>query len=184
MKDNDDDVVAKQTVVMTYKKLPIEFNIAFSEYLKLKFNKNEDAMNANEQKEFEIIFQLGLIEAKRKLFSNISTLLHKEKKPRRDVWENLGRIAKEFLNCNTYPKIPSYALTNLLNKSIGKKEHRTLLDYRKTVLRYCNYDEEIIDKCRDSRLGEIDVSFYVSMIPKQYVAVTSSSFNVEGEKTF
>jgi len=173
--NNDDDVAVKQAVIMTNKKLPLKLNKEFGEFLKLKFNKNEDAITINEQREFEIIFQLGLIESKRRLFSGESALLHKGKKPRNDVWERLGRIAKEFLNCSTYPIIPNYAFSNLLNKALGKKDLRVIRDYRKTVLLYCRIDEEIIDNCSDSRLGELDVAFFVSLIPKQFIAASSTS---------
>ena len=176
MRKKDDDVAANsQRIVMTYKKLSLELYKAFSDFLKLKFNNNVRAINANEEKEFETVFHLGLIQAKNNLFSGTSTLLHKGKNPRRDVWENLGRIAREFLNCNTYPIIPSYALGNLLNKALGNRDPRVIKDYRKTVLLYCNFNEECIDRCKDSRLGEIDVTFFVSQIPKQYIATSSTS---------
>jgi len=183
---NDDDVVVNdqqltvQHNTMTYKKLSLETNKAFSDYLNLKFNKNEEATNLNEENEFEKVVNLGLIQAKIILYSNNSILLHKGKKPRRDVWENLGRIAKEFLNYPTYPKISSCDFAHLLNKALGNKDQRTIYDYRETILLYCNFNKEIIDRCSDSRLGDIDVGFFVSLIPKQYLTTSStSSFTLE-----
>ncbi len=179
-KDDVDDVVNGQQLTVhsnnkTYKKLSLGLNKAFSDYLKLKLNNNEEAINVNEEYEFENIVNLGLIQAKTNLFSKHSILLHKGKKPRSDVWDRLGRIAKAFLDCKTYPKIPSYGLAQLLNKALGDRDYRVIQDYRKTVLSYCNFDEQIINRCNDSRLGEIDVAFFVSQIPKQYLTTSSTS---------
>jgi hypothetical protein len=179
-RENDVDVAEHSQQVMSYKQLPISFLRDFSKFLSIKYNKNENAINNNEQKEFELTFQLGIIQAKRNLFSKQSSLLHKGKKPRTDVWKKLGFICYEFLKCNTYPLIPSYALSNILNSALGNKDPRVIKDYRKTVLENCNFDENVIDNCKDSRLGEIDVSFFVSQIPKQYITSSTSSSFIEG----
>lgn len=180
---NDNDVVAQQLIssdVITHQKISLNLRKEFTNYLKLKFCNNEKAIDVNEQKEFEHIFKSGLIQAKNLLFTKESSLLHKGKKPRKDVWYNLGRIASEFLNCSSYPIIQSQYLSQILNKSLGDKDFRVIKDYRKTVLLYCNKDELIIDRSNDSRLGELDVTFFVTQVPKQYLTTSStSSFGVE-----
>lgn len=175
---NDDDVVAQQLIsspIITHQKISLKLRKEFTNYLKLKFCNNEKAIDIYEQKEFEYLFNLGLIQAKKLLFTKESSLLHKGKKPRKDVWRNLGRIASEFLNCSSCPVIPSQYLSQILNKSLGDKDPRVIKDYRKTVLQYCNKDELIIDRCSDSRLGELDVTFFISQVPKQYLTISSTS---------
>jgi len=180
-KENDDVVVARQQTVMTHIQIPISLRKIFSDYLKLKFNRNEDAINVNEQKELESLFQLGLIQAKRSLYSKESTLLINGKKPRDDEWKRLGWIAFEFSNCNCLSKIPSSELSKFLNKALGNMCDRSIIKYRKIVLENCNFDEQTIDKCKDSRLGEIDVTFFISQIPKQYITSSSTSSFIEGD---
>ena len=181
---NDDDVVVTQQLIsspiITHQKISLKLRKELTNYLKLKYCNNEKAIDVNEQKEFEYIVNLGLIQAKKLLFTKESSLLHKGKKPRKDVWRNLGRIASEFLNCSSQPIIPSQYLSQILNKSLGDKDFRVIKDYRKTVLLYCNKDELTIDRSNDSRLGELDVTFFVSQVPKQYLTTSStSSFGVE-----
>ena len=181
---NDDDVVVTQQLIsspiITHQKISLKLRKELTNYLKLKYCNNEKAIDIYEQKEFEYIVNLGLIQAKKHLFTKESSLLHKGKKPRKDVWRNLGRIASEFLNCNSCPVIPSQYLSQILNKSLGDKDPRVIKDYRKTVLLYCNKDELAIDRSNDSRLGELDVTFFISQVPKQYLTTSStSSFGVE-----
>ena len=100
-KDDDDVVVNDQQLTiqcdtMTYKKLSLRTYRFFSDYLKLKFNKNEDAINKNEEQEFDNVVQLGIITATKNLFVSYSELLHKGRKPRKDVWKKLGKIAIEW----------------------------------------------------------------------------------------
>lgn len=173
VKENDVDDVAQE--IVTHVKLPLELYKQFSDYLEIKFNKNEESINNQEQKELKYVFNLGLIQAKNNLASNTSPLLHKEKKPRADVWLNLGRIAYGFLQCQTYPIIKAAYLSAILNKALGNKDQRVIKDYRKTVLIYCNINELAIERCKDSRLGELDVSFFVQIIPKQYISESTAS---------
>ena len=176
---NDVDVVArpKTTVDVTY-----DVYQEINRYLLIKYN-NEDLAKQNRDKEIDSIFQLGLIQAKQNLSSDSSSLLHKERKPRKDVWERLGRIAKEFLDCTAYPKIPGGAIPQILNKVLPNRDPRVIRDYRKTILSYCNVREDVINRCtNDSRLGELNVSFFVELIPKQYITSSSTSSFFEEEK--
>ena len=180
---DDDDVTASQlplqSIRITHKKLRLSLYKKFGEYLKIKYSNNEKAIDVNEFKEFEDIINLGLIQAKKTLFSKESNLLHNGKKPRKDVWLNLGKIASKMLNCNSYPIIPSNHLSSILNMSLGIVDPRVKRGYRRTILHYCNVDELIIERCSDSRLGELDVTFFISLIPKQYLTTSStSSFRV------
>ena len=178
--DNDDVDVVNE--IVTHVRLPLKLYKQFSSYLAIKFSKNEEAINNQEQKELAYVFSLGLIHAKNNL-SNTSPLLHKEKIPRADVWQNLGRIAYEFLQIHTYPIIVASSLSAILNKALGNKDPRVIRDYRKTVLLYCNINELAIKKCNDPRLGELDVSLFVTLVPKQYIhpdiAATSTSSLLE-----
>lgn len=178
MLQKNDDVVAAQPQIFqsfTHIQIPLQLYRKISDYLKLKYTYNQNAINLNESKEIEFIINSGLIAATTALHSNNSPLLHKEKPPRRDVWVNLGKIGMEFLNCNSYPIIPSSYLSAILNKALENMDSRVIRDYRKTVLLYCNIHEQIIDKCSDSKLGDLDVSFFIQLIPKQYLATSSTS---------
>lgn len=182
---NDDDVAAQQLIsptILTHQKMSLNLRKQFTDYLKLKYCNNEKAIDVNEQKEFEVIVKYGLIQAQNILFSKTSTLLHKGIPPRKDVWEKLGRIATEFLNYGSYPIIPSQDLTKIINKSLGVRCLRVIKDYRKTVLLYCGKSESVIDRCADSRFGELDVSFFVIQIPAQYRITSSTSSFREDEK--
>jgi len=181
---NDDVVVANQKLILytpkTHVKISLDTRRQFTDYLNLKYDKNEVAINKNEVKELDVIIRLGIIQAKKQFIYKESTLLHKEKKPRKDVWEKLGKIASEFLKCNTYPNIDSTYLPSILNTALGDKDPRVIKDYRNTVLIYCNYNDKAIERTKDSRLGTLDVVTFVSHIPKQYITTSStSSFGVE-----
>lgn len=187
MMKNDDVVAAKANSVtcdlMTHIKIPVPTYKKFGEYVQLKYLSNEDAINKNEQNEIEYVFNIGLSQAISSLFTNDSPLLHKGKKPRRDEWERLGRIASEFLKMERYPYIASTSLQTALNKALGNMDVRTIKEYRSTVLHYCNVDELRIAR-GDTRLGLLDISFFVKLIPRQYIctleATSSTSSLGEG----
>jgi len=161
---NDDDVVVTQRL-RTYTKLDFDIKTQFLQYLKLKYNGNKEAIELNSDKEFDDVVSLGLIQTKQKLFSYDSILLHKERKPRKDVWKKLGKVAAELLNCHTYPKIPSVNITGILNKALGERDYRVIDDYHGTVMDYSQGDN----------IMELDVALFVSLIPKQYITSSSSS---------
>jgi len=174
--NNDDDVVANKNQVLliqtplTNVKMPIDLFKQFSDYLKLKYEKNEEIIIKNEQDEFNKVFSLGLIQS-RKYLSSETTLLHKDRKPRKDVLIKLGLIATEFLRSSDYPKYPASELWTVLNKALGDCDYRVKTDYKKTVLLYCNINENIIDRCTNYKaLGELDVSGFVKLIPKKYIS--------------
>ncbi len=187
MENNVDDVGANRNgaivithIPMTYKKIRLATYKEFAHYLKLKYLNNESAIDLNEEREFDHVFNLGLIQAKDNLQYYDSPLLHKGKRPRRDEWERLGAIVSEFLKIQSYPIIPSGSLSFILNKALGNRDPRTIREYRKTILLYCNVNEIQIARNRDSSLGQLDVSFFVHLIPKQYINVcyTASSTSI------
>ena len=139
----------------------------FSDILKIKYNNNEQEINKNHDYEFDRVITLGLVEwAKEEIGYEI---IHNEKPADKRVLQKLGRIAYELFLINTYPKVNANALTTILNKALGVTDKRTLKQYRKTILYYCNFDEQIIERCTDSRLGELDVSRFVRRVPREYM---------------
>lgn len=176
---NDVDVVVQEKY--TYKKIPLTLQKQFSDYLNLKYFKNEEQIDSNEQREFDEVVQLGISQKKKDLHSN-SILLHKGKKPRKDVWGKLGSIASLFLSYTTYPQIQGCVLAITLNTALGDVDYRVYRDYRRTVLLYCNFDDNVIDRAKDSILGQLNVSGFVKQIPKQYITTSSTSSFFEEEK--
>ena len=113
------------------------------------------------------------------LNNNTSALLHKGKSPRVDVWVRLGLIASEFLAYPTYPIIQSRDLSSILDKALGPADFRVKMDYRKTILHYCNINDNLIEKKNDTIFKQIDAQFYVTQIPKRFLIppdATSTSF--------
>jgi len=174
-KQNDDVVVAN---LQTSVDLSYDIYQQINDYLKIKYN-DEEEIYQNRNKEIQLVFQLGLIQAKQNLSSNNSSLLHKERKPRKDVWVKLGRIAKNLLDCHSYPKINGITLKHIINQVLGDGDPRVIRDYSKTVLLYCNVEEDYIEKVvarnKLNKFGELDVSLFLSLIPKQYIATSSTS---------
>ena len=172
-KENDDVVVVLQEKY-TYKKLHLGIQKLFNDFLNLKYLNNQELIDKNEQKEFDEIVQQGIWK-KKKEFSSESTLLHKGKKPRKDVWRKLGSIASILLSYSNYPTIHCLTIKNILNTALGDVVERTYNDYRETLLFYCNKNEDEIARKTDSGLGHIDVSGFVMQIPRQYITTSSTS---------
>lgn len=168
--------VVKDKTILTYIQIPIELRKEIGDIFRLKYLNNYDAIDKNELKEFEKIIRHGIIRYKEIMHDSKSSLLHKEKKPTKKVWKKLGSIATEFLKCHTYPKISGNSLMMLLNKALGNMDPRPVKDYRATVLQYCNISDNAIKRCsHDQMFGELDVSFFVSLIPRQYISVTAAT---------
>jgi len=170
LKNDDDDAVANfDSQILEYrtsKMIRLGQYKEFSQILKIKFDNDEKEINKNETNEFDRIIFLGL-----KAYSEEETgyeIIHKGKAADMRVLKNLGRIAKEFNKIHTYPLIDSIVLQKILKKALGTMDPRTLQNYRKTVLDYCNVDENIIDRCKDSRLGKLNVSRFVKRIPYSF----------------
>jgi len=165
-----DDVAAvasgtKQlTELRTYKTLRLDLSKEFSENLRIKYNNEEEEMNKNEDYEFDRVVAFGLPKWKKEVTGY--EIIHNGKKPDKRVLKKLGRIALELNKINTYPKVDALALSVVLNKALGNMERRSRSKYRKTVLYYCNLEEDVIDRCSDSRLGELDVSGFVRRVPR------------------
>ena len=159
---------AKQiTELRTYKSIRLDHYKEFSEILKIKYNNNEVEINQNEEYDFDKVVYLGLT-----AWKNEETgyeITHDGKKADKRVLKKLGRIAYELLMINTYPKVDATALPVILNKALGVMDKRSRKEYRKTLLYYCNIDEDVIDRCSDSRLGELDVSRFVKRVPRTYM---------------
>jgi len=155
------------TELRTWKSIRLDHYKEFCDILRLKYNNNEEEINKNHDYEFDRVITLGLEEwAKEETGYEI---IHNGKPADKRVLQKLGRIAYELLLINTYPKVDANALTAILNKALGVTDKRTTRQYRKTILDYCNFDEQIIERCSDSRLGELDVSRFVRRVPREYM---------------
>jgi len=168
MAQQNDDVVAVKTILRTHTKLDLSIFKQFNEFLKIKYNGNEEIINQNTENEYDNIVKLGLIQARLSLSSFTSYLLHKERKPRKDVWKNLGKIAKVILD-DYNPKIHSSELSIIINKALGGRDPRVIEDYTQTITKYSTNDE----------FGELDTSLFLSLVPKEYLTTSSTSFFVE-----
>ncbi len=155
------------TELRTHKSIRLDHYMEFSEILRIKYNNNEREINKNEDYDFDRVIALGLNQWKKEEIGY--EIIHAGKKADKRVLKKLGRIAHELFMINTYPKLDATVLSAILNKALGNMDPRPKKDYRKTVLNYCNIDEEIIDRCSDSRLGELDVSRFVKRVPRQYM---------------
>lgn len=155
------------TELRTWKNVRLVHYKEFSEILRIKYNDNEQEINKNHDYELDRVVSLGLEEwAKEETGYEI---IHNSKPADKRVLKKLGRIAHELLMINTYPKVDATTLPAILNKALGNMDPRPKKDYRKTILYYCNVDEEFIDMCSDSRLGELNVSRFVKRVPRQYM---------------
>lgn len=151
----------------TWKNVRLDHYKEFCDTLRLKYNNNDEERHKNHDFELDCVIALGLKEwAKDETGYEI---IHNGKPADKRVLKKLGRIAHELFMINTYPKVDAVALPVILNKALGNMDPRPKKDYRKTILYYCNIDEEIIDRCSDSRLGELDVSRFVKRVPRQYM---------------
>jgi hypothetical protein len=164
---NDKDVAAVAAPGderRTIKKIRLDHYKEFSEILKIKYSNNEEDMNNNEDEEFDHIVYLGLIQWTKEEVGY--EIIHDGKIADKRVLKILIKIANELLLIHTYPKVEGITLQAILNKVIGPMDTRSKKKYRKTVLYYCNVDENIIDKCHDSRLDVLDVSGFVRRVPR------------------
>lgn len=159
--------VKQLTELRTIKKIRLDHNKEFSDILRVKYDNNEEEINKNEDYEFDRVIYLGLQILKKE--ETGYEIIHKGKIADKRVLKKLGRIAEELSKINSYPKINALVLSIVLNKALGTMDPRSMRDYRKTVLYYCNIAEDLIDRCKDFHLGELNVSGFVKRIPRSYV---------------
>ena len=168
---NDDDVVANQNLQILEK---TSVNVSYPIYQKInsyisKKYPNSKYLGEQKAKEIDHIFSLGIEQAEKELECSI---LFEEKKPRKDVLQNLGKLAQEFLLLPDYPNIKAMAVTKTINKVIGFRDKRTKKKYEKCVHQY-------IGKPGDFAIT--NVSGFVERIPNEFLNTTSSTSSF-GEK--
>jgi len=174
-KENDDDVVVMQKQQLLQHKTSVEVSYPIyqriNNYISKKYPHSENTENWGElkAKEIDYIFSLGVERAEQELECSI---LFEEKKPRRDVLVNLGKIACVFKVNPEYPKIKSMTITKTINTILGLKDKRTREKYLKCVKQYLGRVQEF---------GIVDVSDFVNRIPRQYLDTTTSTSSF-GEK--
>ena len=154
-------------------RLPVLINLAtyteFQDMLKIKFKNNDDLITAQKHYEFDKVIFLGL-QAYKKQEEDDYELIHKDKVADIRVLKKMGKIVSELQKFQTYPIVSGAAISVIIEKALGNPDSRVLREYRKTLLNYCNIDEDIIEKCANSRLGELDVTGFVRQVPRQYVS--------------
>jgi len=168
MRDNDDDVAVKQNQHMLQLKTKTSIDVSHHIYQKIHSYLFKKYPNTNldfkdKLKETDYIFSLGVERAEKELECSI---LFEEKKPRRDVLDNLGKMAHEFSIHNQYPYIQPMIVTKTINKVMGSRDYRTKEKYKNCITQYTKYSGE---------LGHLDISLFVERIPKQYLPTTSST---------
>ena len=156
------------TEIRTVKYMRLDQYKEFCDILGIKYNNNEEEINKHEDYEFDRLITFGL--SKYKDEETGYEIIHKGKPADKRVLKKLGRIAFELKEVNTYPIINMTSLHVILNKALGSMDIRSMKSYRKTVLYYCNIDEDIIDRCKDIRLGEQDVSGFVRRVSSSFVS--------------
>ncbi len=174
LEKNDDVVVVNQNQHLLQEKIKLSIDVSYPIYQKIDsylFKKypNTDLDFKDILKENDYIFSLGIEKAEKELECSI---LFEEKKPRKDVLQNLGKLAQEFLLLPDYPNIKAMAVTKTINKVIGFRDKRTKEKYEKCVHQY-------IGKPGDFAI--IDVSGFVERIPNEFLNTTSSTSSF-GEK--
>ena len=156
------------TEIRTVKHMRLDQYKEFCDILRIKYNNNEEDINKHEDYEFDRLITFGL--SKYKSEETGYEIIHKGKPADKRVLKKLGRIAYEFSKINTYPIVNMTSLQVILNKALGDMDTRTMSSYRHTVLGYCNQDDDVIKKCKDSRFGEQDVSRFVRRVPNSFVS--------------
>lgn len=168
--DNVAAVVVSPTLIMelrTHKSIRLKDYKDFSDIIKIKYDNNEEEINKNENYNFDRVVYLGLIEWKKE--ETGYEIIHDGKPADKRILKKLGKIVFVFSQFDSYPKIDGINLMLILNKTLGQVDKRTKKKYRKTILDYCNFDEAVIDKCSDTRLGNLDVSRFTKRIPREYI---------------
>jgi len=151
----------------THKSIRLNVYKDFSDIVNIKYDGNEEEINKNEDNDFDRVMYLGLIAWKKE--EDGYEIIHDGKPADKRILKKLGKIAYIFSQFDSYPKINGTALIPILNKTLGQVDKRTKRKYRKTILDYCNIDESVIERCSDTRLGDLDVSRFVKRIPMEYV---------------
>ena len=168
--ENDDDVVVANHSKQILEEISID--VSYTVYQKMDgylFKKHPNTkLNFKDLlKENDYIFSLGIDQAEKELENLI---LFEEKKPRKDVMINLGKIANELLKSPTYPKIRAVTLLPTINKVMPFGDKRTKAKYLKCIQQYLEEPGE---------LSITDVSGFIDRIPNEFLNTTSSTTSFE-----
>ena len=163
-KDDDDVVVAMQSQQVLKTSVDVSYSTyqRFTDLLSRKYP-NSELWAEDKLNEANHIFSLGIEQAEKELECPI---LYEERKPRKDVMINLGKIANEFLKSSAYPEMRAVTLRQTINKVLGLGDDRTKKKYERCIHQYIG---------RPGELGLTDVSGFVERLPKQFVDTTSST---------
>ncbi len=155
------------------KRIPVPIKLStykeFIDILKIKFKNKDDLLSSQKNYELDKLIFLGLQQYKKQEEDEYN-LIHKNKVADIRVLKKMGKIVSELKKFQTYPTISGDAISFIIERALGDPDSRVLRDYRKTVLNYCNIDEDIIERCSNSRLGELDVTGFVRQVPMKYVS--------------
>jgi len=169
-KDDEEDVAKESQQLLQKTSIDVSYPIyqKINSYLFKKYpNTNLDFKD--KLKETDHIFSLGIDQAEKEVECPI---LYEEKKPRKDVLINLGKIANEFLKSPTYPEVRALTLRQILNKVLGLGDDRTIKKYERCVLQYIGKPKEF---------GLTDVSGFMERIPNEFLDTTSSSSSLDSK---
>jgi hypothetical protein len=159
-KKDDEDVVENRPSFT--KQLDIDYNLylQFDDYLILKYNNDHDKIAENIQMEIQNIFKNGINVCRQQLSSSETNLLFRGRIPRKDVLQKLGKIASLMFKTEHYPYIKNLELIQILKKILEPCDERTMGHYKNCIFEHSNKDPR----------GYVDVSSFISLVPKQYMA--------------
>lgn len=134
----------------------------FEDFLKIKYGEEYDTKPfENKQLNFEIIFKLGLDQA-RKLTEQRKSydLLYCDKPPRADMVQKLGHILYELKEIPSFPIVPPLRVSSAVKKVLSSRDKRTISKYMKWIQSISNYNPSF---------NKLDLTHLYEMFPKSKI---------------
>jgi len=120
------------------------FYSEFDEYLRTKYPEEYGTFSEKEKiLKYEIIFKLGLDQAKKYSELNKSCdLLINDKPPRADMITKLGHILFELEGLPNYPIVAPLRVSAAIKKILSSRDNRTIKTYLTWMQTLANYNRE------------------------------------------
>jgi len=114
----------------------------FDEYLRIKYPEEYGIFTIKDKIfKYEIIFKLGLDQAKKYSEMNKSCdLLFNDKPPRADMLTKLGNILWELQIIPNYPVVPPLRVSAAIKKVLSSRDSRTINKYLTWMQTLANYN--------------------------------------------